>query len=105
MKAAKRAGTENSMHQIQTAFMAYQAEYSTLPPARDPVGFIKNLLGDNPRGIAFLSLGAKDQDAEGRMLDKWGTPFAITVLDAQHLRIVSAGPDKKWQTADDLSLE
>ena len=103
-RAALTAGTENSMHQIETAFLNYQVEYETSPSARDQSGFIKNLLGDNPRQIAFLSLKARDQDAEGHMLDRWGTPFCITILDSQDLQILSAGPDKIWQTSDDLSL-
>lgn len=101
-KAVKIAATEIQMHQIETAFLSYQAEYGTIPPARNQAELMKDLLGDNPRQITFLNLRARDQDAEGHVLDIWGTPFCLTILDSQHLQILSAGPDKIWQTPDDL---
>ncbi len=100
---AKIAKTKNIMLQIDNAFVTYGVEYDDhLPPAKDQAGLIKNLTKDNPRGIVFLSLEAKDINAQGEALDAWGTPLHMTVVDSQHLEIRSAGPDKTWQTKDDL---
>ena len=64
---------------------------------------IKILMGGNRRGIEFLTLKKSDINNEGEMLDAWGTPFRIDMADPQHPKIRSAGPDRKWGTADDLT--
>ena len=95
--------TKNTMIRIKVAFMTYVMTYDgLLPPAKDQAGLLKNLTKDNPRGIVFLSLEAKDINSQGEALDAWGTPLHMTVVDSQHLDIRSAGPDKTWQTGDDL---
>ncbi len=43
-----------------------------------------------------------DADATGRAVDGWGTPIKIQMTGAQVV-VCSAGQDRKWGTADDLS--
>ncbi len=103
IKTSKAARTQNQMSQITTAFLNYETEYGVPPPAQDPAGFIRALVDDNPRRIAFLNVSPKDLDSHGQPLDSWSTPFAITFPDPEHLSIRSAGPDRIWGTPDDLS--
>lgn len=43
-------------------------------------------------------------DRQGRLLDRWGTPFHFHPVSSDTLEIRSAGPDQKLWTADDVSL-
>jgi len=106
IRAAKEAKTRNMMSQIQIAVLAYQTEYETPPPGKDSATIIRELMSDNHRGIAFLNLKPiHDMNAKGEALDAWSTPLRITLADSQVPIIQSAGPDKKWNTPDDISSQ
>jgi hypothetical protein len=73
----------------------------------DPVGtnpeITAALNGHNPKQINFL----RDQpgvqiNANGEMIDSWGTPYFFHQLSAHVMEIHSAGPDKIMWTSDDL---
>ena len=73
----------------------------------NPVGMNEDitaaLLGENPKGLAFLS---SDHPAirDGQLIDRWGTPFWFHSASAEVMEIRSAGPDKKLFTGDDIVL-
>jgi len=105
LRAALRAKTRAEMNQLQIAIIAYQNEYDTLPPGKDNAVMVRELISDNPRQIAFLNLKPTDMNAAGEVLDAWHTPMRITLVDPQHPLIKSAGPDKTWDTPDDISSQ
>jgi hypothetical protein len=43
-------------------------------------------------------------DAQGRLLDRWGTPYFFHAVSRTELEIRSAGPDGKLGTDDDVPL-
>ena len=72
----------------------------------NPVGanaeITRSLLGDNDKKLATgLPEGVK-QNAEGEMVDHWGTPYFFHQQSATEMEIRSAGPDRKLWTDDDL---
>jgi len=66
---------------------------------------MKELAGDNPRKIEFISLMPQHFNEKGEVVDIWGTPLRLSVADPEHPVIQSAGPDKQWNTPDDMNWE
>jgi hypothetical protein len=102
LAAARRAITANRIDQLQTGIVSYQTEYELPIPGANNADIVKELEGENPRRIAFLNLRSSDKNAKGEILDAWGTPLRVTMTDPQHPLIQSAGPDRKWNTPDDI---
>lgn len=61
------------------------------------------LNGNNPKQINFIDPQAGMRiNANGELIDAWGTPFFFHQLSGKDVEIRSAGPDKKMWTVDDL---
>jgi len=109
----------------QPAGNTYEPDFTNLPPEivlekvahviRDyasmfggnPVGtnpeIAAALDGHNPRQSHFLNaeFGMR-LNANGELVDPWGTPYFFHQLSANEMEIHSAGPDRIIWTADDL---
>ncbi|HTQ50878.1 MAG TPA: hypothetical protein VMJ12_09210 [Candidatus Acidoferrales bacterium] len=76
----------------------------------NPVGtnpeFTKQLSGDNPKHINFISseAGMRVND-NGELVDPWGTPYFFHQISGADTEIRSAGPDKVMYTSDDIVKE
>jgi hypothetical protein len=65
--------------------------------------FAKQLGGDNPKHINFISSDAGMRlDANGELVDPWGTPYFFHQISGSDTEVRSAGPDKIMWTADDI---
>ena len=61
------------------------------------------LMGDNPKHINFITPDSGLQvNAQGEMVDAWGTPLFFHQISGHEMEIHSAGPDRKMWTYDDL---
>lgn len=80
--------------------------HSGLGPEAPPLGFneeiVRALGGANPLGVIFLPPDHPAIDGQGRLCDRWGTPYFFHPLSAEEIEIRSAGPDRKLFNADDL---
>lgn len=71
----------------------------------NPVGqnedVVAALLGDNSKHAAYLP---KDCPAikNGKLVDRWGTPWWFHPVSGRHMEIRSAGPDRNLFTSDDI---
>ena len=82
-------------------------------------GYLQSGLGDARRAIGFnedlvpaltdrAALGDAALPADhpairdGRLIDRWGTPWQVHPLAGDHIELRSAGPDRRLYTADDL---
>ncbi|MBC8008492.1 MAG: hypothetical protein H7067_00160, partial [Burkholderiales bacterium] len=78
---------------------------SGLGDARRTIGFNENLI---PALTDRAALGdaALPTDhpsiREGRLIDRWGTPWQVHPLAADSIQLRSAGPDRRLYTDDDL---
>ncbi|BET67866.1 hypothetical protein ASA1KI_27840 [Opitutales bacterium ASA1] len=63
---------------------------------------VAQLSGSNRRAHAPLPADHHAIDSEGRLLDRWGTPFFFHALDARTMEVRSAGPDRELYTPDDV---
>jgi hypothetical protein len=72
----------------------------------NPVGeneeIVAALQGDNAKGLRFFPAEHRGLSAEGKLLDRWGTPWFFHALSGKRMEIISAGPDREMGTADDL---
>jgi hypothetical protein len=59
------------------------------------------LTGHNPMKLVILPPGHAALSADGRLRDRWGTPYFIHPRGHGAFEIRSAGPDRKLFTADD----
>ena len=92
---------------VQTVFSICDIYFTSLKtyegrPIRDDSDLVIALSGKNPIKRVFLPPNHPAISAEGRLLDRWGTPYFIHALKSRFLEIRSGGPDRKLFTHDDL---
>jgi hypothetical protein len=83
----------------------FDAWQSNFPREGNPVGenaeITAALLGDNRLGLALIHKDHRAVNERGELCDRWGTPFRFHQLSGAQMEIFSAGPDRKFATADD----
>lgn len=62
------------------------------------------LTGKNRIGFAFVPGDHPAVNAEGQLCDRWGTPFFFHQISGTRMEVVSAGPDRRMHTKDDVML-
>ena len=73
----------------------------------NPVGtnpeITQQLSGNNPKHINFINSDAGMRvNADGNLVDPWGTPYFFHQISGYDMEIHSAGPDRIMWTSDDL---
>jgi hypothetical protein len=58
--------------------------------------------GQNPMKYATLPANHPAFSPDGRLRDRWGTPYFVHPVAPGSFEIRSAGPDRKMFTSDDL---
>ncbi|MCX6952877.1 MAG: hypothetical protein NTV51_12035 [Verrucomicrobia bacterium] len=90
------------LHELMSAFQ------TNFPRLGNPVGenaeITAALTGANPAKFVFLSPRHRAINARGELCDRWGTPFRFHQLSGTQMEIRSAGPDRKFATADDAEF-
>lgn len=90
---------------LNEVFGAWETNF---PHDGNPVGdndeITAALAGDNRLHFAFVSPTHPAINARGELCDRWGTPFRFHALSGTQMEIRSAGPDRKFGTADDAEF-
>jgi len=72
----------------------------------NPVGqnedIVAALLGENEKRSAFLPKNIP-VIADGKLIDRWGSPYWFHPVSGSEMEIRSAGPDRELFTGDDLA--
>ncbi|MEM1223209.1 MAG: hypothetical protein AAGH40_10620 [Verrucomicrobiota bacterium] len=63
----------------------------------------RGLLVKDDLGRAMLSSNHPSINARGELIDRWETPFFFHAQSSSEVEVISAGPDKKFSTEDDLT--
>lgn len=71
-------------------------------PIGDDRDLVRVLTGHNPIHAVFLPPGHPALSADGRLVDRWGTPYFLHALGRNVFEVRSAGPDRILRTADDI---
>jgi hypothetical protein len=93
---------EIAVENMSRAIHQYGEMFGGNPVGTNPE-FAKQLGGDNPKHINFISpeSGMRVND-NGELVDPWGTPYFFHQISGADTEIRSAGPDKIMYTADDI---
>ncbi len=81
---------------------AYRRVAGSFPTAEDNPQLMKTLRGEGPGGLMLFPSDHARYDADGALLDAWGTPFFFHHIGSQRIEIRSAGPDRTLYSADDI---
>lgn len=98
-----------SIHQdleiLNALFVAWQTNF---PHDGNPVGendeITAALAGDNRLHFAFVAPTNPAINAQGQLCDRWGTPLRFHQLSGTQMELRSAGPDRRFGTADDVQF-
>jgi len=86
----------------------FEAWLSNFPREGNPIGenaeITAALMGENRLGLALIPRGHRAVNERGELCDRWGTPFRFHQLSGTQMEVRSAGPDRKFATADDALL-
>ncbi len=104
-KTAPRTEARELIRTFDSSLRLYKEEYGAFPSG-SPKDITTVLRGKNPRGIVFLELRDQDMNSSGEPVDFWKTLFRFErASDGEGWQITSAGPDKKFGTSDDVTLD
>lgn len=76
------------------AMKSYATEYDR-PVSGSPKEILAALSGQNERKIVFFHPNAIQTNAEGELIDPWGTPFRFDLSKPDAPRVWSCGPNRK----------
>lgn len=72
----------------------------------NPVGtnaeIMKAVMGGNFKRAMLGPPEGQNLNANGELVDRWGTPYFFHQMSATHMEIHSAGPDRAFNTPDDI---
>jgi hypothetical protein len=93
---------ETAIQNMSRAIHQYGQMFGGNPVGTNPE-FAKQLGGDNPKHINFISEAAGMQlNGNGELVDPWGTPYFFHQISGSDTEVRSAGPDKIMYTSDDI---
>lgn len=83
-------------------FGAYRNAFGSYPSGEDNVQLMNALRGGNAGKRAIFARASPRLNAEGALLDGYGTPFFFHLLSSQAMEVRSAGEDRQFYTPDDV---
>lgn len=79
--------------------------FQSIPPGGENVDIMRSMTGINPKRVAIVPPGSPALNAQGELVDRWGTPYHFHPVSSSRLEIRSAGPDGQLWTDDDIHQE
>lgn len=99
------AAASNDLHRLRLTLgnflLAVKDPYR--PPLGDNRDITRALTGGNRRGLALVPTN-DTAFRDGQLVDPWGTPYWFHPRAPDVIEIVSAGPDRKLFTGDDVGV-
>jgi len=89
------------LHTLLRQYLRRLGRREALPIGNDS-DLAKVLGGQNPMKYATLPANHPAFSPDGRLRDRWGTPYFVHPVAPGSFEIRSAGPDRKLFTSDDL---
>jgi hypothetical protein len=101
----EQVGPETALQIVQRAVRQYGEMFGGNPVGTNPE-ITGQLSGNNPKNINFIKpQPGMSINAEGELVDAWGTPYFFHQISGSEMEIHSAGPDKVMWTSDDLVVK
>lgn len=96
---------QEDLRALEGVFLSWQSNFlKEGNPVGDNREITAALTGQNSLHVAFLAPDHPAINADRELCDRWGTPFFFHQESAAKMGILSAGPDRKRGTADDVLL-
>jgi hypothetical protein len=93
---------EIALRNVGHAIHEYGEMFNGNPVGTNPE-ITSQLNGNNPKHVNFVDSQAGMRiNANGELVDAWGTPYFFHQISSTEMEIHSAGPDKMMWTSDDL---
>ena len=89
-----------TLHLLLRQYLRHLGGHQGLPLGND-TDLARALSGHNPMKLVVLPISHPAMRRDGRLCDRWGTPYFIHPRGAGAYEIRSAGPDHKLFTEDD----
>ena len=90
-----------TLHTLLRQYLVHLGRRQGRPIGNDS-DLARVLTGGNPMKLVLLPPSHSALNPDGRLRDRWGTPYFIHPRGRNAFEIRSAGPDRKLFTADDL---
>ena len=87
---------------LEEALAAYRRVFGQNPPGSENAEITAALIGLNQRQLAVLPPGHSALSAKGELIDRWGVPYFFHPVTRTTMEVLSAGPDRKLWTSDDI---
>jgi hypothetical protein len=100
----KGADPYNDVGILEGILGYYRLMYRENPVAESNISIIEALTGKNQHNMVVFPDDHPDLNAQGQLLDRWGTPYFFHALSSTQMDILSAGADRKRGTLDDIKL-
>lgn len=109
-RSARQLHDENVEPQEELMIIQNLLAYYRRVEGANPQGglnseIVAKLIGNNDRKVALISPGHPAINAEGELVDRWGTPYWFHPVSRELMEIISAGPDRELFTDDDVRGE
>jgi hypothetical protein len=96
---------EAGLKNVRQAIHQYGEMFGGNPVGTNPE-ITAQLSGSNSRRINFITVEAGMRvNADGALVDSWGTPYFFHQISGAEMEILSAGPDRVMWTSDDLVVK
>jgi hypothetical protein len=92
---------ETVLQNLRISFRQYASTFGENPVGTN-LEITSALQGHNARQMNFLKADGNRVNANGELVDVWGTPYFFHQLSGHEMEIRSAGPDRIMYTGDDL---
>jgi hypothetical protein len=93
---------EIAVENMSRAIHQYGEMFGGNPVGTNPE-FTRQLSGDNPKHINFISVDSGMRiNGDGELVDPWGTPYFFHQISGSDTEVRSAGPDGIMWTSDDI---
>ncbi|RBP46517.1 hypothetical protein DES53_102908 [Roseimicrobium gellanilyticum] len=94
---------ERDLEIVDVLLDAYRKmNHGTNPQGGENDEIVAQLTGAKGNRLAVFPPDHPFIDPQGRLLDRWGTPFHFHPVSSDTLEVRSAGPDQKLWTPDDV---
>ena len=97
-------GKNTSVHDLtilSQIWQTYSRKIESLPYGNES-DWSRALLGSNRLKSAFFPADHRSINQNRQICDSWGTPLRYHVQARDQVEVISAGPDKKFYTPDDV---
>ncbi len=93
---------ERDLEILDGVLSEYRRVFGQNPPGGLNAEITAALLGANDRGLAVIPSGLPAVNSAGELVDRWDTPYFFHPVSRTIMEVLSAGPDGRLWTSDDV---